>query len=569
MPSKKNDASVFAAEADYAKLNRTYAFLSDINQAIVRIREPQKLYEAACRIAVERGGFRLAWIGCLDGDTGWVRPAAQAGFPEDYLEKLDLNLNEEQTKYGPLATALQNGKHIVINNIATDQRMLKWREGALLLGFQSSATFPIILEGQAACTLNLFSAEAGFFDEAELKLLDEMAGDIAFAVEFAGKEEARRRAEDLLRQSEKRYETLAMISPVGIFRTEPSGSTTYVNPKWCAISGLPAEKALGDGWLEAVHPEDREKVIKGWQISTHTQKASYSDYRFIRPSGEIAWVMGQAVPELDPEGRVVGYVGTITDITERKQSEQEIHRLNAELELRVKQRTAQLEAANKELEAFSYSVSHDLRAPLRAISGFSEIISRRHRANLNEEGRHYVDNIVKASERMGQLIDDLLTYARLGRTGVRHEPVALDDLFADINKNMKTHLQETQGTLIIQAGFPTIPGDRTLLALIFMNLVENGLKYHQKDVPPRVSLTHDISDGSLVIRVRDNGIGIPLEHQEKVFNVFQRLHSEDEYPGTGIGLATVRKSVELLGGSIGLESKPGEGSTFIIYINME
>ena len=357
-----------------------------------------------------------------------------------------------------------------------------------------------------------------------------------------------------LQESEQRYQTLARISPVGIFRTDPNGATTYVNPKWCAISGLSVDQAMGDGWLKAVHPDDKDRLSNGWRESTRHQNVSFSDYRFVRPDGTLAWVMGQAVPENNAEEQVIGYVGTVTDITERKQTEaalqaserqlsmiyaniadvlfylavegearyrfisvnpaflhitglvedqvvgklvqevipqpahalvlgkyneairtkkkvgweeisdypagkkygevsatpildasgacthllgtvhditerrqaeEEIRKLNADLEIRVQERTAQLQSANKELEAFSYSVSHDLRAPLRAISGFSEIIAHRHRANLNEEGRHYADNIVQASERMGHLIDDLLTYARIGRTGVRREPVSL------------------------------------------------------------------------------------------------------------------------------------------------
>ena len=148
------------------------------------------------------------------------------------------------------------------------------------------------------------------------------------------------------------------------------------------------------------------------------------------------------------------------------------------------ERTAQLEAANKELESFSYSVSHDLRAPLRAISGFSEIIARRHRANLNEEGQHYVDNIVQASEHMGHLIDDLLTYARLGRTGVRHEPVSLAGLVDEISRNMQAHLDEIHGALTIAENLPTVTGDQTLLSQVFTNLLENAIQISQTCTAP-------------------------------------------------------------------------------------
>jgi PAS domain S-box-containing protein len=369
-----------------------------------------------------------------------------------------------------------------------------------------------------------------------------------------------------LQKSEQRYHTLARISPVGIFRTDPNGNTNYVNPKWSVISGLSADHALGEGWLAAVHPEDRERLSRGWHKSTRLQQESSSDYRFIHPDGRVAWVQGQAVPEMNSEDQIIGYVGTITDITDRKQAENEIYTLNAELEQRVEERTWQLQAANKELESFSYSVSHDLRAPLRAISGFSEIISRRHRADLNEEGQHYVDNIVQASERMGQLIDDLLNYARIGRTGVRSEPVSIDSLVREITRNMQYYLTEIHGTLTVAENLPFVTGDQTLLSQVFTNLLENAFKYHKASVPPQVSLTFHNEDQHVVFQVSDNGIGIALECQEKIFNMFQRLHSEEEYPGTGVGLATVRKSVELLQGSVWVESKPGEGSTFFVRL---
>jgi PAS domain S-box-containing protein len=238
----------------------------------------------------------------------------------------------------------------------------------------------------------------------------------------------------------------------------------------------------------------------------------------------------------------------------------------AELELRVAQRTAALEAANKELEAFSYSVSHDLRAPLRAVSGFAQIIARRHRAALNEEGQHYVDNIVQASARMGHLIDDLLAYARLGRRSVRSQSVPLGNVLAQNAKDMTARMAETGAVLSFPDDLPTICGDPTLLGQIFANLLDNALTYRRPQVVPRITVTCQMEDSVVVVRVADNGIGIAPEQREKIFNVFQRLHSEEEYPGTGIGLSIVRKATELLGGQVWVESTVGEGSVFCVKL---
>ena len=686
------------AEARLHKLNRTYALLSDVNQTIVRVREPQALFDVACRIAVEKGGFLMAWIGLLDRQTKRVKPVAHAGATDDDLEKVNITLDDTEHGRGPIATALRAGEHVVVNDIEGDPRMIPWRADALQLGYRTFAAFPFIVAGEVRGTLNLYTPEPDVFDDDELKLLDEMAADIAFALEFTEEDDRRRQAELLLRESEERFQNLARISPVGIFRTDPNGATSYVNPKWRAISGLSFDRALGDGWLDAVHPDDKEDLSKDWQESIQLKQASFSDYRFVRPDGTVAWVMGQAVPEMNSENQVIGYVGTITDITERKRAEaalqaserqlsliyksisdilyylvvepddrfrfisvnsafliatglredqivgklvqevipepahalvlgnykeairtkkavgweevsvypagkkygevsvtpildangncthligtvhdityrkhaeEEIRKLNAELEQRVKERTARLTAANKDLESFSYSVSHDLRAPLRAINGFASIISRRHRAELDEEGQHYVDNIVQASERMGYLIDDLLTYSRLGREGIRHVHVSLASLMIEIRKNMRSRLEEIHGTIEIAEGLPSVIGDQTLLNQTFTNLLENAITFHKPDLPPKVAVTWQIEDDQVIVQVSDNGIGIPAEYHGKIFIMFQRLHSEDEYPGTGIGLANVKKSVELLGGSVWVESKVGEGSTFFVRMPKE
>lgn len=244
----------------------------------------------------------------------------------------------------------------------------------------------------------------------------------------------------------------------------------------------------------------------------------------------------------------------------------QITRHNLELEQRVRERTLQLENANRELELFSYSVSHDLRAPLRAIQGFAEIIARRYRDSLNEEGRRYFDYIVTASEQMNQLIVDLLDYARLGRRRIGLEAIPMSSILAEVIESLAPQIEQTHAQIHIADNLPTVLGDDTLLRQIFANLLENALVYHVPGNAPIVSVTCTPEPGCAIIRVTDNGIGIPAEFQEKIFNIFQRLHSPEQYPGTGIGLAIVRRSVELLNGMVWVESGANEGSTFYVKL---
>jgi PAS domain S-box-containing protein len=241
----------------------------------------------------------------------------------------------------------------------------------------------------------------------------------------------------------------------------------------------------------------------------------------------------------------------------------------SELDQRVRERTVQLRAANKELEAFAYSISHDLRAPLRAVSGFAQIIARRHKAALNEEGRHYVDNIVLAAERMGHLIDDLLAYSRLGRQALTIRHLDLKEVIRQVLNDLNARVAATGAVVEVAEDLPWVPGDPTLLQQIFTNLLDNALTYRQPEVAPVIRITWRPDAGQIVLAVSDNGIGIEPAYHEKIFNAFQRLHSDEDYPGTGIGLAIVKKSVIMLGGQVWVESEVGKGSTFYIKMPKE
>lgn len=362
-------------------------------------------------------------------------------------------------------------------------------------------------------------------------------------------------------------------SPVGIILADSGGTVTFANTRAQQILGRPRNAVEGKPlappeWRITDH-EGRpftEENLPFLQVLRSGRPVYDIGHTLERPDGQRVLVAVNGAPLLGETGLVERVILALEDVTESKKAEEEIRRLNRSLEQRVAERTSQLEAANRELESFAYSVSHDLRAPLRAISGFSTILFQRHRQSLNEEGRHYLNNIVQAGERMGHLIDDLLTFSRLGRSSVPRSPISLQEVFRPLGEEFALRLEEAGGTLEIDQDLPLVLGDRTLLTAIFVNLLDNALVYRRPDVPVRVVVSHHVEEGKVIVQVADNGIGIPPEHQGKIFNLFQRLHSEEEYPGTGIGLATVKKSAELLGGQVTVQSKPGEGATFSVSL---
>lgn len=374
-----------------------------------------------------------------------------------------------------------------------------------------------------------------------------------------------RAAEAALRQSSGRYQALFEHSPDAIWINRDD-RVALVNEACLRLFGATdASQLVGRPVLENFHPDDRASAAESIRrVRELGEPLVALEGRILRLDGTPVDVDVVRAP-FGEDGRTAIHV-VLRDITERKRAQEVMRRLNEELEERVVARTAELERAYKDLEAFSYSVSHDLRAPVRAVTGFGQILMRRQGDRMDDESRHLVGNILSASTRMGSLIDDLLQYSRVGSRAVRRLPVPLEPTVAQVRDTLSEQIRTSGASLEVAEPLAVPLGDPTLLGQILLNLVSNALTYRRPDVAPQVSIAAVERDGSIVLSVADNGIGIDPAHHERIFDVFSRLHAEDEYPGTGIGLSIVRKAARLMGGEVVVCSEPGVGSTFCVTL---
>ena len=784
------------AEQEMRRLNRALKTLSECNQVMVRAADESELLREICRVLVEDGGYRLAWAGFADDDEAKsVRPVARAGFDEGYVDQLQVTWADTERGRGPTGTAIRTGQPCVARRTSTDPAFGPWRAEATQRGYASAIALPLITNSKPLGALSIYATEPDAFDAEEVRLLTELANDLAYGIAALRARADRALAKEALRQ-EERYRALVVASAQIVWTTNAQGEVADDIPTWRAFTGQSEQEIKGWGWTEAVHPDDRQSTAALWSRAVETRSLYDTQFRVRRHDGEYRYLAARGVPVLEADGSIREWVGTCTDITERKQAEEaraylasivessddaiigknlegtilswnrgaqrlygysvkeaegrsisllvppdrrdelpaildrikrgeciehhetvrvckdgrhihvalvispnkdaqgrivgassiahditelklnaeQLRRANAynrslieasldplvtispdgkitdvnsatekvtgfsrkeligadfsnyftdparagagyqqvfregwvqdyELEIRhrdghitpvvynasvyrdeagevigvfaaardITQRkraeaethkvNAELTAANRELEAFTYSVSHNLRAPLRHVDGFSKLLLEEYSEGLPEEARHYLTSVRDGTRHMGKMVDDLLKLTRLGRSELSVQLTGLTSLVEEVLRDLKPELEGRQIEWRL-GQLPFVECDPALLRQVFANLLANAIKFTRPRERAVIEVGTTMQDGSPVIFIRDNGVGFSMKYADKLFGVFQRLHRPEDFEGTGVGLATVQRIVHKHGGRVWAEAQLNKGATF-------
>ncbi len=461
---------------------------------------------------------------------------AQRGFDARFVNFVN-RINKTNAVF---AAAIHRGERIIVEDVATSPFFAGQPALSVMLGagVRAMQLTPLITRGgRALGMLSTHYRTPRRPSDRDLRLIDIIARQTADLTE-------RHHAEMALLVSERRFRQLADAMPALVWTATADGYVDYYNERWYEFTGLSRDQFGNESWEPTLHPEDLQKTRDAWSAAIRSGTAYDLEYRlWDRKQNRWRWFVGRALPVRDARGSVVKWFGSCTDIDEQKSVQ------------------AELERANEDLEQFAFSASHDLQEPLRAIKIYSELLARRLGEHLDSEAREYLSFLLTGASRMEDLIRDLLAYTRASN----FEPPAN---MTDANEALQaaltdlTHAIQETGARVSADPLPPVRVHYTHLHQIFQNLIGNALKYRSPERRPEVHIGGECRDGSCIFAVGDNGIGIAPEYRESIFGLFKRLHTSDQYSGTGIGLAICQRIVGRYHGRIWVESQPGHGSTF-------
>lgn len=367
-----------------------------------------------------------------------------------------------------------------------------------------------------------------------------------------------------LKESENRMRVFIEHAPAALAMFDKNMCYLSYSNRWLQDFSLEGKDIRGKNHYE-VFPEITDDWKSAHQRALLGEILERDEDKFLRLDGTIQWKHWEVRPWLDADGQVGGIVVLTEDVTKTVSIREELKSLNADLERKVTERTAELEASNKELEAFSYSVSHDLRAPLRHINGYMDLLNQKYKDDLPEKARHYLDTISDAASQMGLLIDDLLQLSKTGKQKIKAELVDMNELVSIVLVRFKPDVVKRKIKWTIH-DLPNVTGDKSLLKQVWVNLIDNAIKYTRNKAKAEIEIGFKKETKDVVFFIRDNGVGFDMKYATKLFGVFQRMHTPSEFEGTGIGLANVQRIVRKHHGKVWAESTVDKGATFYFSI---
>ena len=556
--------------------NRALTLLSGVARAISRNEDQASLLAEICVLITEVAGYPLAWIGEAQRDTTHsVRVLAEAGFSAGYVDRLKISWADNIYGQGPTGRAIRSGVPAICRNVHDDPSYAPWRAMVQTFNYHTSIALPLRISGSVVGAINLYSQNEDAFDEAEISLLEDMAGEIGAGI-------GRLLAQQKQDENEAALHEAQTIARLGHYRCFPKADFWESSPLLDEILGIDSTYPHNfAGWQALIHPDDRVALTIYAQDDVFGKKQAFKkEYRIIRPNdGEIRWVLGTGKLRLAEDAQVLEMLGTIQDITEQRLAQET---LQARLEALVDERTRELliakdhaEAASRTKSAFVANMSHEIRTPLNAILGLTHLAQR----EASEPGqRERLGKVGNAAQHLLGILNDILDFSKIeaGKLLLESNNLAPADILVN-TRNLIIERAEAKGLPIDIEIDPHLPavvrGDTMRLQQILLNFLSNAVKF---TVQGRITLAARLLQRSgtglyMHCEVRDTGIGIPPEIQARLFSPFEQADSSTtrRFGGTGLGLAISLRLAEAMGGTIGVSSKPGQGSTFWFTARLE
>ncbi len=543
------------AEKEIHRLTRLYQFISSINESMLKAEDAGQVYADACRIAVEIGGFQMAWIGTYDKKNDRIIPVAWSGHQDGFFDKIDIAGMKVSLSAIPSARAIREGTHFYYNDIANDPDIpTPIKHEMVQRGYLSGVSFPIIFDGEVVAAMVLLMSEAFFFNEEEIELLHDVTSNIIYALDKI-KIQAQKG------QSEANLRSIFNTTNVSYLLLDTHYRIISLNQQMKDVYRTAAgiELKEGDNFIGLLLPEKRENAQAGYDRIIQTNRSE--DYETTYERNGRCWHYLANVKPIHDGKKVIGICISAIDITERRNALENLKSAHIDLQ----KKTKELELSNTELEQFAYVASHDLQEPLRMVTSFLTQLEKKYGHVLDEKGKKYMYFATDGAKRMRQLILDLLEFSRVGRMEDNPEEVDFNSLVNEVLALYRRNIEQLRARIRC-VGLPTLRIYKTPVRQVFQNLLGNALKYHQPGLAPLIEISSRETLAGFEFSIKDNGIGIDPEYFEQIFIIFKRLHHREIYSGTGMGLAITKKIVESMGGRIWVESSEGEGAVFYFTI---